>query len=321
MIKLRTTARQFCITMLCIGTLACASTPVPDQRPQIMLSAEKSLELGVSNYLENNFGKAESHFNRALFLYRNIDNPDGIITSCLNLTKTKLSSGQTEAARVYLKMAQNTVQREQLTGYNDRLTLIQSSINIEEENYTEAQQHTDNLLSNAQTGIDDAIYTAVLQNQIRIAFLTNADDKSAWLTKYREALKKPGQNTPINHAHLLRFEAALNPDTAEEKFSSALSLYRNLAHSPGIATTLTEWAEHDISSNNPGNAIEKLQRALFIRANQQHKKASQNILRILAAHYKQPGDSSRTGRADYWLQQLKDPSFKQWDLIISEFEH
>jgi len=321
MTSLCKTGQQLCIAALCIACLACASTPEPDRRPEVMQSAEKSLELGVSNYRDNNFDKAEAHFSRALFLYRNIDNPTGIIASCLNIAKTKLSSGQVESARAYAEQAQNIIQREQLSEYNDRLTLIQSSIAIEDGDTTAARQLIDGLLEKTQANGDHAIRTAALQNRTRIAFMHNAADTADWLSQYEAALKQPGQNTLLNRARLLRFKATLQPETGEKLLAEALELYREAAHSPGIAATLSEWGAYDNAGKAHENAIEKLQRALFIRANLHDRKNSQLVLRRLATGYHQLGNTGKAGRASYWLQQLDEPMFKQWDAVISEFEH
>ena len=72
------------------------------------------------------------------------------------------------------------------------------------------------------------IKIAALQNRTRIAFTENSDQKN-WAAQYKEALNASGQNTTLNRARLLRFEAALD-------------LYRNAVHSPGIVAILTEWA-------------------------------------------------------------------------------
>ena len=73
MINFSRTAQSLVLTFTVSVLQGCATSPGTDSRPELILSAEKSLELGVRNYDENNFSKAEAHFVRALFLYRNID--------------------------------------------------------------------------------------------------------------------------------------------------------------------------------------------------------------------------------------------------------
>lgn len=305
----------------CLCIVACAGAPDVDPRPQLLISAEKSLELGVDNYNQNNFEKAEAHFNRALFLYRNIDNPNGIVSSCLNIAKTRLSAGHVNDANAYTEQARFIIQHEQLGEFTQRLTLIQTSIAIENGDYTEARQMLDNLL-NKKTTLDKAsIRTAALQNRTRVAFLSNADDAGDWVNKYRIALNTPGQDTKLNRGRLLRFEAALNPDSTEKKLSKALSLYRESAHGPGIAATLSEWALYDTSKGTFEKAVEKLQRALFIRSNLHDRRNSQRVLEQLAANYQGLGKTSNMKRASYWQKKLDNEAFEEWDAIRFEFEN
>lgn len=321
MIKAGRTSRAFIVAAISIYLIACASSPDIDTRPALMLSAEKSLELGVSNYDENNFTKAEAHFDRALFLYRNIDNPQGITSSCLNIAKTKLSSGQVNEARTYAKLAQNIIQHEQLKQFNNRLTLIQSSIAIEDGNTAEAKQQLDDLLNETQANSNHAIRTAALQNRTRIAFIENTNTVD-WVNQYKDALNKPGQNSTLNRARLLRFKAELTSEkeTASANLSEALKLYREAAHSPGIAATLTESATHDLSSTNYQNATNKLERALFIRANLHDRKNSQKVLKQLTTSYNQLGKTNKSERAGYWQRKLDKATFEDWDAIRFEFE-
>jgi len=305
---------------ICLGIFACAGAPNVDQRPKLLISAETSLELGVENYNQNNFEKAEAHFDRALFLYRNIDNPNGIVSSCLNIAKTKLSTGHVNDARAYTKQAQVIIQQEELNEYSQRLTLIQTSIAIEDGDYTSARQMLDNLLSEKSTLDNVSIRTAAIQNRTRVAFLASDSDTGDWVNKYSNALSNPGQNTALNRARLLRFEAALNPDTAGKKLGKALSHYRKAAHAPGIAATLSEWAIHDASQGKIKNAVNKLQRALFIRANLRDRKNSQKILKQLSRNYSQLGETSRSERANYWQKKLDSEFFEEWDAIRFEFE-
>ena len=322
MIKLCKSVGFFIITATSIGLAACAGSPDIDTRPALILSAEKSLELGVSNYDDNNFEKAEAHFNRALFLYRNIDNPEGIATSCLNIAKTKLSSGQINEARAYTRQASSIIQHEHLKHFKDRLALIQSSIAIEDSNINEAKQLIDDLLKKTETNSNPAILTAALQNRTRIAFLenNNADD---WVKKYENAINKPGQDFPLNQARLLRFKAELNSEKelADKYLSDALTLYRKLAHSPGIAATLTEWAALDLTNVDQQSAANKLERALFIRTNLHDKNNSQQVLQQLAALYKNLGNPNKSDRASYWHKKIGSENFDEWDTIKFEFDN
>jgi tetratricopeptide (TPR) repeat protein len=311
MINLSLTSRLFVTTILCSGIFACASTPEPDTRPALIISAEKSLELGVSNYTRNDFIKAQHHFERALFLYRNIDNPNGITSSYLNLAKTQLATGQTDAARDYTEKAQIVIMREQLRIFDHNLSLIKSSIAIEKEELSQAKQKLDKLLNSAIN--NNAIKTAVLQNRTRIALAENDSNAQEWIKKYENSLSNNGQNSALNKARLLRFKALLKKEAATEKLHKALDLYREVAHSPGIAATLTEWAAVNTENKDYKNAVNKLQRALFIRSNLHDRKNTKKILQQLASNYNKLGEAKKENRTNYWLKKLENKNFSEWD--------
>jgi len=302
------------VIALCTGITACASSPEADQRPSLLITAERSLEFGVNSYNDNNYGKAEAHFDRALFLYRNSDNPTGILSSCINLSKTKLATGQLDSAAAYLKQAEAVAEREQIKTFDNHITVIESSIAIENNRLDAAKDLLNTLLETRP--INASIKTAALQNRTRIAFIENSDQEN-WVAQYKEALNASEQNTTLNRARLLRFETALEPTTANEKLSTALNLYRSTAQSPGIAATLTEWAAID---TNQQSAANKLQRALFIRLNLRDKKNTQKILQHLTTSYKQLGEINKSERANYWQEKLNDEAFQEWDAIRFEFE-
>jgi hypothetical protein len=179
----------------------------------------------------------------------------------------------------------------------------------------------DNLLNKKPTSNGASIRTAALQNRTRVAFLMNTGDAGDWVKKYSNALNTSGQDTILNRARLLRFEAALNPGTTEKKLGKALSLYREAAHGPGIAATLSEWAAYDESHGATKNAVDKLNRALFIRTNLRDRKNSQKVLQQLANSYSQLGETNKSERANYWQKKLDSEIFEEWDTIRFEFEN
>lgn len=320
MIKTHQINQLLIIIALCTGTLACASSPDIDHRPKLLISAEKSLELGVTSYNENNYAKAEAHFQRALYLYRNTDNPAGIISSCLDIAKTKLSSGQTVAAKNYTEQAKIVIKREQINSFNGHLAVIESSIAIDVNQTDEVKNILSGLLNTTPTSGNASIRTAALQNRTRIAFLEN-NNAFDWVQKYEEALNKPGQDTLLNRARLLRFKAELETENAPSRLSKALILYRKAAHSPGIAATLTEWAVYDLSNSNFKEAADKLERALFIRTNLHDKKNTGKVLALLATSYNKLGAINQSERANNWQRKLDSEIFEDWDAIRFEFEN
>ena len=107
----------------------------------------------------------------------------------------------------------------------------------------------------------------------------------------------------------------------QSKLSKALSLYREAAHAPGIAATLSEWAAYDESDGATKNVLDKLHRALFIRTNLRDRKNSQEVLRQLATRYSHLGKTNKSERATYWQKKLDSETFEEWDAVKFEFEN
>ena len=115
-------------------------------------------------------------------------------------------------------------------------------------------------------------------------------------------------------ARLARFKANLSDDSEKQNsyFGEALNIYRTQANRSGIAATLHEWADAQIQKKQTDDAIDKLQRALYIRQSLQDRKNSLKILGSLA----RISDNSIIRE---WVEKLQNKQFKQWDEFIAAF--
>ena len=291
---------------------ACVSGP-DEKQAEAIETANNSLSTGVTHYNNSKHELAISYFKNALADFRSIDHQYGIASSCLNLSKTYLSIGNTGTAEAYFIHAQRIIKREEIKKLENHLHIIESSIAIENKQLNKAKEILQPLLSN--NGNNDFTLAAT-QNRTRIAFAestdTNKDDAKQWLNKFEHQVKST-QN-PSRKARLARFKAALSEDasTQEKHLSIALDIYRQQANRPGIAATLQEWGDLLIKDKQTEAAKDKLQRALYIRQYLQDKNNSLKILNSL----NKISDSSKT---KIWIKKIKNKDFKQWSNFISVF--
>lgn len=301
---------SFVILAITILTTACVSGP-DEKQPEAIEAANNALSSGVNNYNKSQYELASSYFKNALRDFRSIDHQHGIASSCLNLSKTHLTTGNIETAEAYLQQAQRIIQQESLVQLVDHLRIIQSSIAIENNQLEHASKILAPLLQN---DINNAFTLAAIQNRTRIAHASeNKDDARHWTNSFEQKIKSiSGSKT--HKARLARFKANLSEDAEiqNKHLSEALSIYRNKTNRPGIAATLQQWAEILIHQKQIEAAKDKLQRALYIRQSLQDRKKSLKILNSL-------GKISNDAVINIWIEKLKDRNFKQWDEFTSTF--
>lgn len=301
-------------TVLAISLLATGCVSGPDEKQaEAIETANNTLSTGVSYYNNSKHELAISYFKNALRDFRSIDHQYGIASSCLNLSKTYLSIGNTDTAEAYLIHAQRIIKREKIKKFDNHLHIIESSIAIENKQLDRAKEILQPLLSNN----DNNDFTlAATQNRTRIAFAEstdiNMDDAKQWLDKFEQQIKST--RNPSRQARLARFKAFLSKDTStqEKHLSTALNIYRKQTNRPGIAATLQEWGNVLIQHKKIEAAKDKLQRAIFIRQTLQDRKNSLKILNSLTMI----SDDSKT---QLWLKKLENNDFKQWAEFIAAF--
>ncbi len=295
----------------------CASNEPLDTRPALIKEADTLISKGVGYYNLEDYAKATSFFYRALHSYRAIDNPKGIASSCINMAKTRLAQGDINAATVWLDAAQNVIDNNELVPLEPRVTIIRSSIAIENNQLDDAKDLLKPFVEADPKSVDADTRRAATQNRTRIAFMENID-ASVWTDRYAAVADV---DNPLHQARLERFKAALAQDTieADRHFAAALDLYREHAHRPGIAATLSEWAEVDIQREAFASAEGKFSRALFIWASMLDASETVHILEQLAELYTQTGNDKALETTQHWLLDLDSESFGQWQSLTESF--
>ena len=300
------------IAILAVALLGTGCVSGPDEKqPEAIEAANNALSSGVSNYSKNKHELAITYFKNALRDFRSIDHQYGIASSCLNLSKTHLSIGNTEIAEAYLKQAQRTIEQENIKQLNDHVRIIESSIAIENNQLTHAKETLAPLLQNNS---NNAFTLAAIQNRTRIAHAEdNKEDAEKWTNSFEQKIKSSA-GSQTHKARLARFKANLSDDAATQNkyLSEALNIYRAQTNRPGIAATLQEWGDALIKQKQTEDAKDKLQRALYIRQSLQDRKNSLNILNSLARI-----SSDSMTRA--WMEKLQNKQFGQWDEFVAAF--
>ena len=303
--------------MLATLLVACASSEQKQPRPELIEQADTTISNGVASYNQADYTTAEKLFTRALYRYRGIDNPEGIAASCINLAKTRLSLGDTAAATQWIDSAQQAIETGAPGHLQSHVSIVRSSIAIETRDYETAKRLLAPLLDEADKSIDHPTRLAALQNRTRIAFAENSE-AAAWTERYA---KQVTANDPLQQARLARFRAVLSTDneTGDAQFNAALAIYRNQAHRPGIAATLTEWAQRDIEQQRYTSAENKLKRALFIRAELMDRKNCSEILDALQRIYTDTDNTDRLALTRNWIKQLDAEDFNQWQELMETY--
>lgn len=305
--------KQLTVIIIAALTTACASTPA-EKQPELLSAADSAISHGVTEYNQANYARAILLFEQALYQYRRIDNPDGTAAAYINLANAELSQNQPARAEHWLQQAQQIVEREQLSALHDRIAITASSIAIERKDFAGAKA----LLTNLLTASDPETLLAAVQNRTRIAF---AEDEQAheWSERYAQLVS----NNPLARARLNRFRAALIADTTEQDkhYQLALSVYRELAWRPGLAATLSEWAEQNLKAQNYPGAQNKLERALLIRIDLRDHRATVALLQELEKIYAETGHAAKQQRTSYWQALVAQERFDSWDKIMQDFEN
>lgn len=298
--------------LLCASlvTTGCTGTAPVDTRPLPVKEADTLISKGVAHYNQAEYAKAGAYFERALHGYRSIDHPEGIASSCINLAKSSLAQGHAQAANRWLDAGQRIIEQNALAPLEPHATIIRSSIAIEEKRLDEARQQLQPLVDAAPGAIDAETRIAAVQNRTRIAFIEGVD-AAEWTQRYAALVNS---STPLHEARLERFRAALAQDAPEwnAHYGAALERYRALAHRPGIAATLEEWAAKDMQASE---AESRLLRALYIRAVLHDAENSTRVLRQLATVYRASGDGAKAARADSWIAELQSGAFNRWETL------
>lgn len=294
---------------------ACASAP-DNNPPELLSDANTLINDGVTQYNRANFTKANKLFEQAMYLYRSIDNPRGTASSYIDLAKSALGQNHIASAERWIQKAQTIVTFEHLTNLQNHITIIDSSIAIEKSDFVRAKNLLAPLLKpGGSTDADTRL--AAMQNRTRIAFAEN-NNAVEWTERYAKLVKSSQAHA---EARLARFRAALSTDITEQDkyYQQALDINRKLAWRPGLAATLSEWAEQDIKAHNYAAAKNRLERALLIRLDLRDNHDTIAVLMQLKAVYAELAQTAKQQRAVYWMHQLGKDHFDNWDEVLKDF--
>lgn len=297
--------------------LACASSEQKAPPPELIEQADKTISSGVFSYNQSDYPGAEELFTRALYRYRGIDHPEGIAASCINLAKTRLSQGDTAAAKQWIDSAHQVIETSGLNHLQNHVAMVRSSIAIETADFDAAKELLAPLLDETDKTIERMTRLAALQNRTRIAFAENGD-AAAWTENYARHVTA---NEPMHQARLARFRASLADDVAisDSHYNQALGIYRKLAQRPVIAATLSEWAQRDIEHQLYVNADNKLERALFIRAELMDREKCREILALYENIYTDTNDENSLAATRNWIKLLNADDFSQWQELTEAY--
>ena len=311
------------IIRLCIigisltGISACSSGPAEKPAPKSISSPAQLLDQGIQQYSDNNYQQAITYFEKSLLQYRSIDSQLGIAQSSLNLAKALMAINNDRLAAEYLHKAASIIKQEKLDDLSEHLQLLRSSLAIKGADYDQALQELEPALESQKT--DTRL--AALKNRTRIAFIRNDSDKQHWLDRYKTLQQNNTKNTRSHQARILRFEAELTSDTAQQinLLKQSLDLSRQLANRPAIAATLSQWATADISAGRKAAAEDKILRALFIRHQLGDVKNSLSLLEQLDTLYKNTGNKKQS-TTNTWINKLSNHDLADWNHLFLDFE-
>ncbi len=313
------TKRLYILMPLALLLGACVSGP-SEQTPQSLREAKSLLSKGVEHYQTYQYQPAAQLFSQALSQYRLIDNPEGIITSSINLARVLHATGKPERARQWLQQADKLNRRQKPANYqklSEHISLLRAAVDIDSGKLSDAATRLAPLLDATQ---QSNIKLGALQLRARIA-QAQQKDFAEWLQRYADSVKAQG-NHKAQLARLARFQAhaAINNDEQQRLFSRALSLYRELANPPGIASTLTEWAQTELSAQRYTQAEDELLRALRIRLTLRDALRARQALAGLQVVYRQLNRDDALQQVEYWTDKLSAADFSQWRAVMRAFD-
>jgi len=308
---------RFILTLLAVTLISCSGGPEEKPISDSITSPANLLDQGVYHYSINDYPEAIELFEKALLQYRSIDNQEGIANSCLNLAKTFMAINNNQIAAEYLVRADAIIEQVSLDELSEHLSLLKSSLAINNSLYDQALQELELVLTSNNT----QIRLAALKNRTTIAFLQNETDRLQWLKKYKTLQSSHPDNTSSHAARILRFEAEASNDAGikTELLSQSLTISQNLATRTAIAATLTQWANFDIEEKRFKEAEEKYLRALFIRHQLGDVKSSLLILKQLQVIYNET-DQEKAKLTNDWINKLENNELSDWDLLFPAFD-
>lgn len=316
------------VLIFVIGCLSsCTSTVVNNTKSKSIhfINAESQLDKGNVHYNQFNYYLSINFYLDALNIYRSIDNSEGIIISCLNISKSFLAIGNLAIADKYLKKSKErfiSSQDNLLRPLASHISIVESSILIKRREFNQAKSILKAISNTIHIGSDE-IQLAFIKNNTIIALETKNNKANFWIQQYEAILNKSKTRNTSNKARLLRFKAAnSNNNLLKLKhLHEALNLYREVAHKPGISATLYELAIINFQMKNIDVSTNQFERALFIRIDLKDILNTRNILNRLHKFFINENSSTKAKKALFWLDKLSNDNFNQWEHLATEFNN
>jgi len=250
---------------------SCASAP--PQRPKAWIDAEQYLQQGTQAFHDDEYAQAADSFSRALKTYLSIDHYPGMIDSYSNLIETTIAIGNYALAHQQLEKIDQLMSDHNDNSRKTRLAVLKVKLLFNQADYTQALSTLQPLLPefNAQQQLQNRNSDSlnIISSMARISVTTVSDDADLWLQRFQLALQ-PDQRSSIRYqALLLRLQAQRLQQLGKFSDSAALleqalSLYHQQAYRRGIAATLQQLADLEVSQQHWELADHYLQRALQI---------------------------------------------------------
>lgn len=251
------------LLVLTLNLMGCTSSA--DLRPDVYISADNLLELGVSAYKKDQYQRAKKYFTQVIKLYQSVANARGIYKARLNLTHTVLAYSDFVTAKTQIKL----LKQQNKQGFLDaqlqrRLVLVEVKFYFLQEDYAVALKIIKPLLLQSPPNL------MLLATLARLEVLDSAATKMYWMNKFEQALSKESIKLTKLELTLKRLLAYIaykknNSKQAKILLNQLLTHYQQQANRRGIADCLESIAELELASGNQSQAVIEWKKALAIR--------------------------------------------------------
>lgn len=311
------------ITVLLVGACSFPS----DDRPDVVRDTERYMETGIRAFYDQRYTEATEQFGKALNLYRSIDDARGTLLCHINLIEIALATGNLAAAEQHLERATTivTTRDNNLQGYLPRLVLLGAEAALKQGDMASAIEQVTPLLPAMPEGAGDVppssnqLQLAALTLRTRVAFLQSDAEAEQWTQRFAAAIAAKGADSPYP-PRLWRFQAQLATSRGDyplagERLDAALAYYQGRRNRPSIAATLTEMADLHIAQRQWPLAMERLRRALYIRAWNIDRIGTVEVLRRMATVHEDRGEDEAADAARHWADQLESGKAIDWSRL------
>ncbi|MGE0081313.1 MAG: tetratricopeptide repeat protein [Thiohalomonadaceae bacterium] len=291
-----------------------------------MREAERQMRGGVQAFQDSDYAAATNLFARAHGLYRSIDSGEGMALAGINLAETALAMGSYARADSQIHAARALVATHGLEDrFGARLAVLEATAAHGLGDRERALARLADVLPAFdedqrpdKVRADGATVAAVVL-RTRMAFEDGAD-AALWTRRLEHTLRRLSGDDVMGRARLLRFQGQLaqragDPDTARERLTHALALYRQRAHRAGTAATLYELGGLAADRGDWHAARDYFERALYIHTWILGRPGTADALASLARVHEASGDLARAEAAQRWSALLRQDNDVNWSAL------